>query len=95
MHIYTYTVTFGQKFPKLNSRLIYCSQLYGIRIIECLAPCFSLYFSIFLYFLASDTNIGAANGLADLEEHYGQDYAMDLIKGKAIEGLGTIIATLD
>ena len=55
---------------------------------------FSLFFNYF-YFLASDTNIGAANGLADLEEHYGQDYAMDLIKGKAIEGLGTTIATLD
>ena len=35
-------------------------------------------------FSASDTNIGAANGLADLEEHYGLDYAMDLIKGMAI-----------
>ena len=35
-------------------------------------------------FSASDTNIGAANGLADLEEHYGFDYAMDLIKGMAI-----------
>ena len=41
------------------------------------------------FFSASDTNIGAANGLADLEEHYGLDYAMDLIKGKAVEGLGT------
>ena len=40
-------------------------------------------------FSASDTNIGAANGLADLEEHYGLDYAMDLIKGKVVEGLGT------
>ena len=24
------TVTFGQKVPKLNSRLVYCSQLYGM-----------------------------------------------------------------
>ena len=52
-------------------------------------------FQFFNFFLASDTNIGAANGLADLEEHYGQDYAMDLIKGKAIEGRGTTKATLD
>ena len=56
---------------------------------------FSLFFFFFNFFLASDTNIGAANGLADLEEHYGQDYAMDLIKGMAIVGLGTTIATLD
>ena len=35
-------------------------------------------------FSASDTNIGAANGLADLEEHYGFDYAMNLVKGIAI-----------
>ena len=26
---YLCTVTFGQKFPKLNSRPFYCSQLYG------------------------------------------------------------------
>ena len=28
-----YAVTFGQNGPKLNSRLVYCSRLYGIYFI--------------------------------------------------------------
>ena len=28
-----YILTFGQMFPKLNSRLVYCSQLYGTSIL--------------------------------------------------------------
>ena len=31
---YYVTVTFDQKVPKLNSRLVYCSQLYGMWVIS-------------------------------------------------------------